>query len=232
MLSGQNPLPAAPGAGQQSGERLCSLNEVVVTKRTRKRAYRLSARAESQAETRRRIVDAAIALHEKLGPARTPLSAIAARAGVTRLTLYRHFPDEAAIFAACTAHWSALHPFPKAGLWDGIQDPASRAAEGLAAHYDYFAGTRGLWTVAYRDVGLVKPIQPVLAQADDHLRAVADSLAEAFGRKGAVHRALRATLRHAITFATWRGLEESGLDNAGKVGLVRQWLEGVHKARV
>jgi AcrR family transcriptional regulator len=204
---------------------------VVVTKRTRKRAYRLSARAESQAETRRRIVDAAIELHEKLGPAHTPISAIAERAGVTRLTLYRHFPDEAAIFAACTSHWGAQHPFPDVALWAAIRDPAARAAAALAAHYDYFAGTHRLWTVAYRDVGLVKPIQPVLGQADEHLRAVADSLADAFGRKGAVQRDLRATLRHAITFATWRGLDERGLDTEGKVALVLQWLEGVRKSR-
>jgi len=202
-----------------------------VTKRTRKRAYRLSARAESQAETRQRIVDAAIDLHEKLGPAHTPISAIAERAGVTRLTLYRHFPDEAAIFAACTAHWGAQHPFPEAALWDGIKDPGDRAVAALAAHYGYFAVTRRLWTVAYRDVGLVKPIQPVLAQADDHLREVADSLADAFGRRGAVQRDLRATLRHAITFAAWLGLERSGLDNDDKIALVRQWLDGVRKSR-
>jgi len=202
-----------------------------VTKRTRKRAYRLSARAESQAETRQRIVDATIELHEKLGPAHTPITAIAERAGVTRLTLYRHFPDEAAIFAACTAHWAALNPFPAATLWDGIKDPAARAAAALAAHYDYFTDTGGMWAVVHRDVGLVKPIQAHFAQAEDHLRAVADSLAEAFGRKGAVQRDLRATLRHAIGFATWASLEDNGLDNDGKVALVLQWLDGVRKSR-
>jgi len=202
-----------------------------VTKRTRTRAYRLSARAESQAETRRRIVDAAIDLHEKLGPAHTPISAIAERAGVTRLTLYRHFPDEAAIFAACTSHWGAQHPFPEATLWDAITDPGNRAAAALAAHYDYFAGTRRLWTVAYRDVGLVKPIQPVLAQADDHLREVADSLADAFGRKGAVQRNIAATLRHALAYSTWASLEDGGLDSKAKTALVLDWLEGVRKSR-
>ncbi len=203
-----------------------------MTKRTRKRSYRLSARAESQAETRQRIVDAAIELHEKLGPAHTPISAIAERAGVTRLTLYRHFPDEAAIFAACTSHWGAQHPFPDAALWQGIKDPAERAHAALRAHYDYYAGTRGMWHVAYRDVGLVKPIQPVLDQVSDHLTALAESLAAAFGRKGAVHRNLAATLRHALCFANWASLDERGLDTtAAKAGLVGQWLEGVRKSR-
>ncbi|MDQ7249592.1 TetR/AcrR family transcriptional regulator [Dongia sedimenti] len=198
-----------------------------MTKRTKKRAYRLSARAESQAETRRRIVDATVELHEKLGPAHTPMSAIAERAGVTRLTLYRHFPDEAAILAACTSHWSALHPFPAAALWEGIADPATRAAAALAAHYDYYAGTRRMWFITYRDVGLVKPIQPLVAQVDAYLTGVAESLAAAFRAKGNVLRQLTVTLRHALAYATWLSLEERGLDTRGKAALVSQWLEGV-----
>jgi AcrR family transcriptional regulator len=204
---------------------------VVVTKRTKKRTYRLSARAESQAETRQRIVEAAIALHEKLGPAHTPMSAIATRADVQRLTLYRHFPDEAALFAACTAHWGARHPFPEARLWERIKDPTSRVETALAAHYDYFAGTRGMWSVAYRDVGLVKPIQPVLAHAEEHLDAVAASLAAGFARKSIVQRNLAATLGHALAYSTWLDLEARGLDTEGKVALVRQWLDGVRKSR-
>jgi AcrR family transcriptional regulator len=222
-------VPADRRAGQQSSERLCSLNEVVVTKRTRKRAYRLTARADSQAETRQHIVEAAVALHEKLGPAQTPFSAVAERAGVTRLTLYRHFPDEAALFAACTAHWGALHPFPDAALWNAIKDPAARVAAALAAHYDYYAATRRMWFVAYRDVGLVKPIQPVLAQVDRHLTALADSLAAAFRAKGATLRDLAATLRHALGYATWLSLEDRRLDTGGKVALVARWLDGIRK---
>lgn len=202
-----------------------------MTKRTKKRSYRLSARADSQAETRQRIVDAAIHLHEKLGPAYTPMSSIAERAGVTRLTLYRHFPDEAAILAACTSHWGALHPFPDAALWDGIKDPAARAAAALKAHYDYYGGTRKIWFVAYRDVGVVKPIQPVLAQVAAHLTDVALSLAAGFRAKGGTARDLAATLRHALDYSTWSSLEERGLDTAAKAALVGQWLEGARKSR-
>lgn len=200
-----------------------------MTKRTKKRAYRLSARAESQAETRQRIVDAAIRLHEKLGPAHTPISAIAEQAGVTRLTLYRHFPDEAAILAACTSQWGAQHPFPDPALWDGINDPATRAAAALKAHYDYYADTRKIWFVAYRDVGLVKPIQPVLAQVDAQLGQLAESLAAGFRVKGGTARDITVTLRHALAYSTWVSLEERGLDTRGKVALVAQWLEGARK---
>jgi AcrR family transcriptional regulator len=202
---------------------------VVVTKRTKKRSYRLSARAESQAETRRRIVDAAINLHERLGPAHTPMSAIAERAGVTRLTLYRHFPDEAAVLAACTSHWGALHPFPDAALWAGIKDPAARAAACLTAYYDYYAGTRRMWFIAYRDVSLVKPIQPLIAHVDALLTQLAESLAIAFRMKGGVHRDLTVTLRHALAYATWASLDACGHDTAAKVALIGQWLAGTRK---
>ncbi len=76
------------------------------------RKYELKRRAERKAETRRRIVEATVALHTSDGPARTTISAIADRAGVERHTVYAHFPDERALFDACSAHWASLHPFP------------------------------------------------------------------------------------------------------------------------
>ena len=41
-----------------------------------------------------------------------PRNAIADRAGVERLTVYRHFPDEPSMLRACSAHWTTLHPLP------------------------------------------------------------------------------------------------------------------------
>ena len=78
-----------------------------------KRRYTLKDRARSQEDTRRRIVEAAVALHEELGPRATSIAAIAERAGVQRLTVYRHLPDEEALFRACTSHWRAAHPLPR-----------------------------------------------------------------------------------------------------------------------
>ena len=202
-----------------------------MTKRTKKRVYRLTARADSQAETRLRIVEAAVYLHERLGPAETPVSAIAERAGVQRLTVYRHFPDDAAMFAACTAHWGALNPPPAAALWARIKDPTDRAAAALAEFYGYYSATQGMWTVAYRDAPKVPPIQPVLAHFEEHLNTLAESLTAGFAVKGARRRALTVTLRHALAFSTWSDLELSGLDTAGKVALLRDWLDGVRKSR-
>src|ERR1041384_1123387 len=88
--------------------------------------YEKKRRAEHEAETRRHITEAAVALHGTVGPARTSISAIAERAGVRRSTVYRHFPDEAALFAACSSHWRAANPPPDPHAWAAIDDPAKR----------------------------------------------------------------------------------------------------------
>ena len=51
------------------------------------RTYQKKKRAEREAETRRRIVEATVALHTSVGPARTTISAVAAKAGVQRHTV-------------------------------------------------------------------------------------------------------------------------------------------------
>src|SRR6478752_8008593 len=95
------------------------------------RQYRMRRRAESQLETRRRITESAVELHGTLGPARTSMSAVAEHAGVRRSTLYRHFPDEGALFGACSAHWAAENPPPDIARWAEIEDPDERLALAL-----------------------------------------------------------------------------------------------------
>ena len=93
-----------------------------------KRPYRMKRRAELEEQTRRRITESAVALHEELGPASTSISAIAARAGVRRSTVYRHFPDDEALFEACSSHWRAGNPPPDPRTWSSIEDRAERTA--------------------------------------------------------------------------------------------------------
>ena len=95
-----------------------------------KRKYELKKRAEQMAETRLRITEAAIELHGTVGPSRTTLSAVAERAGVERRTLYRHFPNEADLFAACSAHYFAANPWPDLDGWRAIRDSAGAAGAG------------------------------------------------------------------------------------------------------
>src|SRR6476469_6974768 len=94
-----------------------------------KRPYRMKARAQAQDATRLRITESAVALHGTLGPSRTSISAVAQHAGVRRSTVYRHFPDEAALFDACSVHWAAANPPPELGAWAAIADPGERLGQ-------------------------------------------------------------------------------------------------------
>src|SRR3954447_7592226 len=91
-----------------------------------RRKYELRERAEAQAETRQRIVDAAVALHSSVGPAATTISAIAEHAGVERLTVYRHFPDELTLLRACSGKWLADNPPPDPAAWAALEPPEAR----------------------------------------------------------------------------------------------------------
>src|SRR3954468_22754752 len=108
------------------------------------REYKKRKRAESEAETRQRITEATMHLHERVGPARTTVSAIAEEAGVQRATVYRHFPDEPSLFQACAGHYMSLHPPPDPSRWADIADPADRLREALADVYAWWDETEDM----------------------------------------------------------------------------------------
>lgn len=193
---------------------------------TEKRPYRMRRRAESQDQTRQRIVDAIIELHEELGPRASSISAIAERAGVQRLTVYRHFPDDEAVLNACTSEWGRRNPPPDPGVWADMADPAKRVRAALAAFFRYYAGTWRMWSVGHREAPDVPALQPVLAGFGQMLDGIAASLAP--GRRGSkAHMRAVATLRHVLAFPTWENLQAQGLDDDEKVALAEAWLAGV-----
>src|SRR5687768_1721577 len=105
---------------------------------TPRRRYEKKARATQEQETRQRILEAALELHGSLGPSRTTISAIAERAGVRRATVYRHFPDERALFVGCSGLSRERNPAPDPGLWAAIADPADRLASALEEIYGWY----------------------------------------------------------------------------------------------
>lgn len=189
----------------------------------KKRSYVQGKRAESAEETRQRIVDATVALHEELGPSQTTISAIAERAGVQRLTVYRHFPDEKSLFAACTGQWGAEHPFPDLAAWSGLRDPRERAERALRTLYAYYRSTERMWAVCHRDEAEVAAVRKPMTEFRAYVDAVADDLAKAWAR-GRAPADLRATLRHAVQFTTWASLVGDGLDDARAVRLALTWI--------
>jgi AcrR family transcriptional regulator len=161
-------------------------------------------RADDIAATRRRIIAAAVHLHGTVGPAATTISALAAEAGVTRLTVYRHFPDDRALFTACSAHWAAGQVMPDPQAWSRASDPAQRLRAGLADLYRFYRAAEPMLTNIRRDRAAVpRPLRDRTDLADARYR---DVLLEAFAARGARRRRLRAVLGHAVSFWTWRSL--------------------------
>jgi AcrR family transcriptional regulator len=173
-----------------------------------KRPYRLKKRAEAMSDTRQRITEAAMELHGTVGPARTTVSAVAERAGVQRHTVYRHFPTDDDLFAACSAHFDELHPWPDSESWRREGDPALRLQTALVELYDFYAVTGSMWGNIIRDAELV-PAR-ALAQFEHQLDEMAELLASGWGARGARRALLRAAIRHAIDFRTWQSLVERG----------------------
>src|ERR687893_233358 len=106
-----------------------------------KRKYELRARAERQRETRRRIAAATAELHEEVGPARTTVAEIARRAGVQRLTVYKNFPDDYRLFAACQRPSRGAHPPPDPSSALRLEDPAERLEAVLRDLYGWYRRT-------------------------------------------------------------------------------------------
>src|SRR6185436_3508734 len=102
------------------------------------RTYTLKRRAGQQAETRQRIVEAAVGLHSSVGPALTTVSMVAERAGVQRHTVYAHFPDDRSLFLACSGLVQERDPPPDAGAWRATGDRLERLRVGLSAVYGWY----------------------------------------------------------------------------------------------
>jgi len=186
-----------------------------------KRPYRMTRRAELEDETRRRITESTVALHEEIGPARTSISAIADRAGVRRSTVYRHFPDENALFAACSSHWRAANPPPDLRAWAAIDDPAERTETALRELYAFYRRTQDMYTSLLRDEPLMPVVQRLLRDFHGYLAAVQEVLMAGRGLRGRAKRRTRAALGHAVAFATWHSLAgEQGLSDDDAVGLM------------
>ena len=186
-----------------------------------KRPYRKTRRADLEEETRLRITESAVALHEELGPARTSISAVADRAGVRRSTVYRHFPDDEALFAACSSHWRAANPPPDPGTWAGIEDPDERTESALGELYAFYRRTEPMYTSLVRDEPLVPIIHRRLGDFYGYLRVIEDGLMAGRGLRGRAARRTRAALGHALAFPTWRSLaREQGLGDGDAVALM------------
>jgi AcrR family transcriptional regulator len=192
------------------------------TRPAAKRRYRQARRAALAAETRARIVAAAVELHGSIGPARTTYSMIAERAGVQRHTLYAHFPDEGSLFEACSGLALERDPQPDPHAWAGIERPRKRLKAGLGALYDWYGRNAALLAAVLRDAESHAPTREILARRHAPVMA---AYARILGEK--LERRQLALLHLALAFSTWRALvAESGLDHATAVELMAAAIFG------
>jgi AcrR family transcriptional regulator len=158
-------------------------------------------------------------LHEEVGPAATTVSAIAELAGVTRLTVYRHFPDDDELIAACSVHWRTLHPRPDVRDWGKVVDPVERVGVALGETYRWARGAAPMLSMIYRDLDQLPAF--VAGALDEDKRARVRVLARGFHVRGRASRRLESVLAHALDVRTWQSLcDDGGLYDAEAVDLM------------
>jgi AcrR family transcriptional regulator len=187
------------------------------------RRYELKQRAQRQADTRRRIVEATAALHVERGPAATQITDIAQRAGVDRVTVYRHFPDQASLLKACSVHYYNAHPLPDPTAWAVIDDPTERLRHGMQELYAYWAQNAAMAANILRDAQVLGHLgvgRRLLALQRDAVEVLASGWSPADRHPPA----LAATIRVAVDFHTWQCLvREQGLTEHEAIELALSW---------
>ena len=185
------------------------------------RKYELKRRAERQGETRRRIVDAAIHLHETVGPVGATITAIAREAGVSRVTVYRHFPDEVSLLQACTGTYNVAHPPPDPAELFTLEDPVERLEAALERLYAYYSDNEAMLSSGADAMPTYPALAVALQPFLDGQRQLVDLLASGWEVDGRPGSTLRAAIGHAVALPTWRSLrQEQGLTNDQAVSLM------------
>ena len=181
-----------------------------------KRTYKLRRRAETQEQTRQKIVEAAIELHQAKGLAATSFSDIANRAKVGKVTVYRHFPDDPALLSACSGLYFARNPLPEIGVWQQVDDADERLRHGLLESYRYHRQTEPMLARVLpeaRDLAIMEPYHR-------HWDKAAEILAQPFEVSREDGSVLKAALALALSFETWRLLAvRHGLSDEQAVGV-------------
>jgi AcrR family transcriptional regulator len=190
------------------------------------RKYEMKRRAERQKETRRRITEAAVELHQTIGASRTTVSAVAEKAGVQRHTYYAHFPELKDLYQACTAHYLERNPLPDPSAWAEVSDHEERLRVAVSEVYAYYERNEPMLANVFRDAQL----DPLVAEGVEFLREYWEGMgrvvADGWNTGGERREALLAAIVLGLDFQTWRTLvrqQELSQDRAVElmVGMVR-----------
>jgi AcrR family transcriptional regulator len=153
---------------------------------------------------------------------------VAELAGVSRMTVYNHFPTDVDLFVSCSTHWEREHPFPDPGAWSAVADPDARLERALTDLYAWYGAEREMLTNVFRDAPLIPALTPLVdGWWGGYRDAVLEVLAPGWSVDANTEDALRATLRVVVDFHTWQILGASGLDTGAAAEIATRAVRGV-----
>jgi AcrR family transcriptional regulator len=157
-----------------------------------------------------------------VGSAATTISAVAAGAGVERLTVYRHFPDDAALLGEAIGHLFGVPPLPDMPAWFSERNPEARLRRTLTELYGFYRQAGPVIGRLLREQPVVPASREPLRPLTEPLAALPSALAEGwptYDEGGRVR--LVAVIRHAIGFETWWSLADgSMMEDADAVAIM------------
>ena len=181
-----------------------------------RRQYRLGKRAEAAAGTRRRIVEATLALHDSKGITGTSVRDIAGRARVAPATVLQHFPRMDELIRACGELSDQLVPMPTAGVFIGATTPVERILRMARALFEW-------WEQLGAGFDHLRIDRRHLPQVDAWFADVARRHRELAATALAGDDESRIDLLVALTTVdAWRALRDSGMGADRAAGQVSQ----------
>jgi AcrR family transcriptional regulator len=180
----------------------------------------MTRRAAANAETRKRIVDAAIALHAEKGVLGTSWPDIARRADVALGTVYRHFPSLDELVPACTSENALRTRPPGASILVGVTRPEERIGRFVQELFAFYGRTAPWTPRAAVDRQQLPVLDTILSRREAGLKAlVQETLGPLRRRRHGLDAALALT-----DFGVWRSLTRSGLSTVAAARLVSEIL--------
>ena len=188
------------------------------------RTYTKTKRADKEQDTHQKIIDAALLLYGSVGPAATTISAVATKASVQRLTVYRHFPKEADLMAGALKAWFESSPMPDPADWRDRVNPQDWPIAILSMLYYYYSETSNVWAGLQSDRGKLEDLDNALRPADKHLALIQDDIMRHLPAARRDNALCRAVVRHSVQFSTWQSLTTSELDTVEIAALMEDWV--------
>ena len=182
------------------------------------------------AETRSRILEATIALTFEKGPLATTMGEIAQRAGVERVTLYRHFGDERALHRAAGLLCMERYPPPSDAPLFEIRDPRRRTVRALTALYAHWERMAPLVRPILRDADIA-PQRFSLELRDRYVEVIRRAVLAAFPAPTRRRAELHEAVRHAFEFRTWDSLARGGFTRGRAVALMSKLVMASARGR-